>query len=162
IQAMGMSGRMTDIWQAANTKYLTNQQRASDVAGGLGAVSKVMRTALQSAVLGLGAYLVIEQQATAGIIIASSILTSRALAPLEQWDSEILGRHIGYRPQDVELVSGTVAQNIARFEPEPDSEAVIAAATAANVHELILRLSDGYETQIGEGGTSLSAGQRQR
>jgi ATP-binding cassette subfamily C protein len=83
-------------------------------------------------------------------------------AALEQWDSEVLGRHIGYLPQDVELFAGTVAQNIARFEPEPDPEAVIAAATAANVHELVLRLPDGYETQIGEGGTALSAGQRQR
>src|SRR5215212_1507212 len=83
-------------------------------------------------------------------------------AAFEQWDPEALGKHIGYLPQDVELFAGTVAQNIARFEPKPDSEAVIAAATAANVHELILRLTDGYETQIGEGGTSLSAGQRQR
>jgi ATP-binding cassette subfamily C protein PrsD len=58
--------------------------------------------------------------------------------------------------------AGTVAQNIARFEPEPDSEALIAAANAARVHELVLRLPDGYETQIGERGVALSAGQRQR
>jgi ATP-binding cassette subfamily C protein len=55
-----------------------------------------------------------------------------------------------------------VAQNIARFEPEPNSEALIAAASAARVHELVLRLPDGYETQIGERGVALSAGQRQR
>ena len=248
-----------------------SQQRASDVAGGLGALSKVLRMALQSGVLGVGAYLVIEQQATAGIIIASSILTSRALAPVElaianwngfvaarqswqrltelfaalptrdspmalpppsatllgrerrarrrracsasscrtspsrsrpatgsassgraprasrrwpallvgvwtpvrgkvrldgaaldQWEPEALGQHIGYLPQDVELFAGTVAENIARFEPEPDAEAIIAAAKAAGVHELILRLPDGYDTQIGEGGAALSAGQRQR
>jgi ATP-binding cassette subfamily C protein len=226
--------------------------------------------ALQSGVLGIGAWLVINQQATGGIIIASSILTSRALAPielaisqwrgfvaarqswrrlnellarmpadqarmtlpkpvhslaveavsivppgtnrvvvhdmafqlkagqglgiigasasgksslaraivgvwtaargkiridgaaLEQWSSEALGPHIGYLPQDMELFAGTVAENIARFEPQPSSEAVIAAATAAGVHELVLGLPDGYETQIGEAGAALSAGQRQR
>jgi ATP-binding cassette subfamily C protein len=270
LQAMGMGGRVAERWREANAKYMASQQRASDVAGGMGAISKVLRMALQSAVLGVGAYLVIEQQATAGIIIASSILTSRALAPvelaianwrgfvaarqswrrltelfaalpvrgepmalprpsaafavegvsatppggqrfvvqdvtfalkagnglgiigpsasgksslarllvgvwtpirgkvrldgaaLEQWDPEALGRHVGYLPQDVELFAGTVADNIARFEPEPDAEAVLEAAKAANVHDLILRLPDGYDTQIGEGGTALSAGQRQR
>ena len=234
LQAMGMGSRIGDLWGQANAKYMASQQRASDVAGGLGALSKVMRMALQSGVLGIGAYLVIEQQATAGVIIASSILTSRALAPVElaianwrgfvaarqswkrltdllaalptreapmalprpsttfsvegvsatppgvqrfvvqdvafslkagnglgiigpsasgksslarllvgvwtpmrgkvrldgaafeQWDPEALGKHIGYLPQDVELFAGTVAENIARFEPEPDAEAILA------------------------------------
>jgi ATP-binding cassette subfamily C protein len=253
-----------------NVKYLEAQQRASDVGGGLGAISKVLRMALQSAMLGIGAYLVIYQEATGGIIIAGSIIAARALAPvdlaiahwrsfvgarqswrrlkdlltlfpaqtqhltlpkpvssfavegvsvvppgdrrlvvqemafrlekgnglgiigpnacgkscfaralvgvwpaaggtirvdgatLEQWSAESLGRHIGYLPQDVELFSGTVTQNIARFEADPEPDQVIAAAKSAGVHELILRLPGGYETEIGEGGAALSAGQRQR
>jgi ATP-binding cassette subfamily C protein len=270
LHAMGMAPRMGKIWGDANTKYLASQLQTSDVAGGLGAVSKVLRLTLQSGVLGLGAYLVIQQQATAGIIIASSIIVARALAPVElaianwrgfvsarqswrrlseflqatgkdsepmalpapkgtlavenvvatppgvqrvvvqdvnftlkagqglgiigpsasgksslarllvgvwvpargkvridgaamdQWSPADLGRHIGYLPQDVELFAGTVAQNIARFESEAPSDAIIAASQAAGVHDLIVRLPEGYDTQIGESGTMLSAGQRQR
>ena len=270
LQSMGMTARVAQLWSDASRKLLDNQQRASDVTGGLAATSKVTRLALQSAVLGVGAYLVVHQQATAGIIIAGSIISGRALAPvdlaianwrnfvafrqswarlsemlklhgagaqrialaepkssfsvegitlippggktavvqditfklekgnalgiigpsaagksslvralvglwapvrgkiridgaaLDQWNAEALGRHIGYLPQDVELLAGTVAQNIARFEVEPDSAAVISAAQAAGVHDLILHLANGYETEIGESGASLSAGQRQR
>ena len=270
LTAMGMTGRVAALWSEANSKYLTSQRRASDVAGGFGSLSKVLRMMLQSAVLAVGAYLVIYQQATAGIIIAGSILSARALAPvdlaianwrtfvaarqswhrltellallpsqmtpmalrppcktltvesaavippggdkvvvqdvslalqsgnglgiigpsgsgktslarmlvgvwrpvrgrirldgaaLDQWSPDSLGKHIGYLPQDVELIAGTVAQNIARFSPTLDSKAVIAAAHAAGVHDLIVSLPEGYETQVGESGTDLSAGQAQR
>ena len=270
LHALGMAGRLAAVWGEANAKYLASQRRAADITGGLGSISKVLRMMMQSAVLGVGGYLVIMQEATGGIIIAGAILASRALAPvelaianwkgfvaarqgwkrlqqlaalfppqqqstqlppprkclavegvtmlppgeqrvvvqedsfrlnagqalgiigpsaagksclvrgivgvwspargkvrlddaaLEHWSAEALGRHIGYLPQDVELFAGTVAQNISRFEQEPDPEALIAAANAARVHELVLRLPDGYETQIGEGGAALSAGQRQR
>ena len=270
IVAMGMVGRMVHRWAEANREYMAGQWSASDVVGGLGAVSKVLRMVLQSAVLGVGAFLVIHQEATAGIIIAGAILAARALAPVDlaiahwnafaacrqswdrlnrlltllppeqtpmllpaprekltvenasvappgsvklvlqdvsfklergnalgvigptgsgksslarllvgvwqpvrgkirldgctfdQWSSEVLGSHIGYLPQDVELLSGTVAQNIARFEPEADPKAVLAAAKAAGVHELIIELDEGYKTQVGERGEALSAGQAQR
>ena len=270
LAAMGMTGRISVLWADANAKYLAAQQRASDVAGGFGSASKVLRMMLQSGVLAVGAYLVIYQQATAGIIIAGSILSARALAPvdmaianwrgfvgarqgwkrltdllallptqappmelrspaqsvvvenasvappgtdkvvvqdaslilqsgnglgiigpsgsgksslarmlvgvwrpvrgrirldgaaLDQWSPELLGGHIGYLPQDVELLAGTVAQNIGRFLEPQDPEAIIAAATAAGVHDLIVGLPNGYETQVGESGTALSAGQAQR
>jgi PrtD family type I secretion system ABC transporter len=270
VVAMGMSGRLTSRWIDANQNYLAGNQRASDITGGLGAIAKVLRMTLQSAVLAVGAYLVINQQATAGIIIASSILSARALAPvdlaiahwksfiaarqswhrlnrlleqlppraeqmllqqpssrlaveavsmvppgdqkvivqditfaleagqglgvigpsgsgksslaralvgvwqpfrgkvrldgaaLDQWAGDVLGRHIGYLPQDVELFAGTVAQNICRFDPDANSSAIIAAAKEAGVHQLIIKMRDGYDTQVGEQGTALSAGQAQR
>src|SRR6185312_14155664 len=94
--AMGMAGRLAQRWSEANEKYLAGNQRASDVIGGLGAVAKVLRMMLQSAVLAVGAYLVIHQQATAGIIIAGSILSARALAPVDlaiaHWKSFVAAR----------------------------------------------------------------------
>ena len=83
-------------------------------------------------------------------------------AAIDQWSPDVLGRHIGYLPQDVELFAGTVAQNISRFDPDANSEAIIAAAKEAGVHQMIIKMRDGYDTQIGEQGTALSAGQAQR
>ncbi len=83
-------------------------------------------------------------------------------ALLEQWNDTQLGKFIGYLPQTVELFSATIEENISRFEPEASPEAVVEAAKMANVHEMILRLPEGYGTQIGDGGSALSAGQRQR
>jgi len=80
-------------------------------------------------------------------------------AALDQWLPEALGRHIGYMPQDIELLAGTIADNIARFDPNADSEAIIAAAGQAGVHDMIVRLPDGYQAGVG---SALSAGQRQR
>jgi len=81
---------------------------------------------------------------------------------LAHWPEETLGRNLGYLPQDVALMDATIAENIARFEPDADPGAVIAAAKAAGVHEMIVRLPDGYRTQLGAQGMALSAGQRQR
>ncbi len=83
LQALGMRGRIESSWRAANDAFLRSQQRASDVAGGLGVATKAFRMLLQSFVLAVGAWLVIEQKATGGVIIAASILTARALAPVE-------------------------------------------------------------------------------
>jgi len=270
LRAMGFADRVVTRWLGINARYLVAQQKASDVVGGLGAISKVFRALLQSAILALGAYLTIKGEVSGGAIIASSVTSSRALAPIElaianwrsflaarqsrhrldelltalaadpkpmnlpaprreltvealsvrapgtsvplvqnasfrlmageglgiigpsaagkstlvraivgawpilrgsvrfdgaaldQWSPTELGRHIGYLPQDIELFDGTVAENIARLDDNLDSQAIVAAARAANVHEMILRLPEGYETRIGEDGMALSAGQRQR
>src|SRR5215469_6741693 len=99
--AMGMAGRLGQRWSEANEKYLAGNQRASDVIGGLGAMAKVLRMTLQSAVLAVGAYLVIHQEATAGIIIAGSILSARALAPVDlaiaHWKGFVAARQSWHR-----------------------------------------------------------------
>jgi len=270
VAALGMQARMEERWVIASRTMLAAQSRQSSVANGLANLSKVMRMVLQSAVLTVGVLLVMKQMATGGVLFASSILSARALAPLDgvianwrgllaarqswdrlkalfqaapapatphwlpapcavlevqgvtlgppgsdrqtvqgvsfiakageavailgpsgggkstlvrglvgvwplmagtvrldgaaldQWDPDALGRHIGYVSQTVELIDGTVAENIARFDPEPDADAVLAAAQAAGVHDLILRLPDGYATRVGRDGSALSGGQRQR
>jgi PrtD family type I secretion system ABC transporter len=259
VQAMGLGGRLGKRWQISNEAYLAANRKAGDVAGGLGNIAKSLRVVLQSAILAVGAWLVINQEASGGVMIASSIMMGRALAPVdlaisnwksfvaarqswarlrelfapkpekelrvenvtivppgerkptvtglgfivtagnalgvigpsgsgkstlsriltgawmpaagkvrldgasfEQWDREALGRHIGYLPQGVELFDGTIGENISRFEDNPDPDAIIAAARAAGAHELILRFEKGYDSDIGEAGSALSAGQRQR
>ncbi len=271
IRAFGMIDRFTVRWSQANERYLRENIRANDVYANLGSVAKLLRYVLQSGMLGIGAYLVVVDQASGGIMIASSIMMGRALAPVEvvlgnwkqlvtarqglarlrdickatatppappvalprpcrelsvehlavaapgmdkpivsdisfslkagmglallgasasgktslsralvgiwpakegvvrldgaaidQWRNEDLGRHIGYLPQDVALLEGTVAENICRFDERATSEAILKAAQIAGVHDLILRLPQGYATRIGQGGMSLSAGQRQR
>jgi ATP-binding cassette subfamily C protein PrsD len=270
VQAMGMGSEMTALWTAVNDEHRRHQQRAAEVSSSLGAGSRVLRLLLQSMVLGVGAYLVIRQEATGGIIVASSILTARALAPvdlaignwsgfvkarqgwarltellaahppappalalpapreclavetasatppgmqrltvidiafslragqglgvigrsasgksslarmlvgiwqplrgtvrldgssIQHWQAEALGRHVGYLPQEVQLFSGTVAANIARFRSDATDAEIVRAATAAGVHDIIQRLPNGYQTQIGDRGAALSAGQRQR
>jgi PrtD family type I secretion system ABC transporter len=269
IDAMGMMPAVVARWLATNREVLQHQAAASDRAGAFVALSKFWRLAVQIAVLAAGAFLVVEQELTAGGMIAGSILTSRALAPVDHsintwkqvvaaraayvrlrsmfqsivprvesmplppphahitvehltfaypgagapalqgitfeilpgealavvgpsaagkstlarllvgvwlpssgavrldgadvslWDRADFGRYVGYLPQDVELFAGTVRDNIARMGNLP-SDAVVSAARMAGVHDMILRLPMGYETEIGEGGAVLSGGQRQR
>ncbi|TIY08366.1 MAG: type I secretion system permease/ATPase, partial [Mesorhizobium sp.] len=269
VQARGLSAQLGRRWNEISHLYLKNQEQLSDVVGAASSLSKTLRMALQSSVLGLGAYLVIGGEASPGVIIASSILLGRSLAPvdvaianwrgflatrrsytdlaaaldafgsqkdpmelprpqtqlaveeltvappslqrptlvnvsfrlsrgaglaivgpsgsgkttlvralvgawkplrgtvrldgasLDQWNSELLGTHIGYLPQDVELFDGTIADNISRFGGKSDAKGVLAAAKAAGVDKMIMRLPEGFQTRIGEGGAALSAGQRQ-
>ena len=101
LRAMGMTGRLFGIWSAANRKYMESHQRANDLAAGLGGISRVFRMMLQSVVLAIGAYLVIEQQASGGIIFAAAVLTGRALAPIDlaigNWNGFVAARQSWHR-----------------------------------------------------------------
>ena len=125
IMAMGLSERLLARWLDLGRDYIAQQKRASDVAGGLGSAGRTLRMALQSAVLGVGAYLVIEQEATAGIIIASSILSGRALAPIDlaiaNWKGFVSARQ-GWRRLD-ELLAA-MPPSAARLELPPPAQAL--------------------------------------
>jgi ATP-binding cassette subfamily C protein PrsD len=270
IIAMGMMPGIGQRWLERTRDLLAAQQTAADRLALYSNIIKGFRFLLQSAVLAVGAYLVLLGEVTGGVMIAASIMTSRALAPVEQtvanwrgfvaarqalnrlmpilaalksrqpttslplprqtlslvnvatapdrqrkplvsgvtflltagdglgvlglsgsgksslvraitgvwpllqgevrldgselthYDPERLGTAIGYLPQSVDLFDGTVAENIARFSPDASDEAVLKAAQAARCHELVTSLPNGYDTRIGERGTALSAGQRQR
>jgi ATP-binding cassette subfamily C protein/ATP-binding cassette subfamily C protein EexD len=269
IDGMGMAPALMRRWDAINGDVLRLQAHTSDMAGLINGCAKSLRMFLQVGVLGVGAWLVLRQELTAGCMIAASIIMSRALAPVEQaigswkqttgardawkrlsnlfqlppihppsmplprpkgyltienviytpsgarhpilrgisvslaagealavvgpsaagkstlarlivglaqpqhgfirldgadvfaWNRLHFGHHVGYLPQDVELFPGTVRENIARME-DGDPSDIVAAATMAAVHDIILRLPNGYDTEIGEQGAILSGGQRQR
>ncbi len=270
IESMGMRHALRDRWLEREAANRHDVVIVADASGGIGAFAKVFRLMLQSAIPGVGAYLAMEQQISPGGMIAASIMTARALAPVEtalanwrgflqarqgysvlsrlfqqfppetkrtrlpapttgivlddvsicppgsatpivqnaalsvmagqalavigpsasgkstlaralvgvwpvtrgsirldgaelqHWDRRDLGRHVGYLPQDVGLFDATVAEIISRFDPGATAEDVVAAARAAGAHDMILSLPDAYETRIGDGGTAVSGGQRQR
>ncbi len=270
VVALGMQDNVISRWRKLGQRGTAAQARAGRLGGLFSGSTKFFRQALQTVMLGVGAWAVIEMQASSGIMIAATIILGKALAPVElavagwrafvdargaykrldelmreqqrddanrtvlpepkgqltvenvsfairnpdrvilrgvsfalapgeslgligpsaagkstlarmiagvwrptqgavrldgaelsQWNRGQLSKHLGYLPQDVELLAGTVAENIARLG-EVNSEQVVAAAQLAQVHELILSLPQGYETDIGERGVNLSAGQRQR
>lgn len=269
IESMGMLETLMARWAERQKRVLVLQSHASDKGGAISSISKTFRMLVQSLILGVGAYLVVNHELNPGMMIAGSILLGRALAPIDlmigswkgfisarsqyqrlndilskqeaepermqlpapegnvlvenlivtapgsrspiiknisfavpagnvvgvigpsasgkstlarallgvwtpqhgvvrldgadvnAWDKNLLGPHVGYLPQDIELFEGTVGANIARFG-DIDSEKVIEAAKSAGVHDMILRLPEGYDTVIGSEGTNLSGGQRQR
>lgn len=269
VRGLGMGDTISDRWNATQNEVVATQAVTSERVAAINAVSKFVSMLVQAAILGVGAWLAIEQLISPGVMMAASIMMGRALAPVQmvvgqwkrivmlrgsytriqqimaqipahgaganlptpvgkldvhgvvvvpptggkpvvkgvsfsaapgeviaiigssgsgkssmaralagvwplvqgaitldgkhfqEWDLNRLGKHIGYLPQNVELFSGTIAQNIARLA-KVDDKAVIAAAKAAGAHELILRLPKGYDTQIGESGSALSGGTRQR
>ena len=269
--ALGMHARAAGRWNEAADAAAEAQRRTGDIAGLYSGLSKTIRQVVQSASLGLGAYLVVEGSLSGGAIIAGSIIVARALAPVEQlvanwrgllsaqqswkrlqrafaafpqqeertalpppsrslsveglyvgppaggqrltvqnvsfrleagtvlgiigpsasgksslvraitgawpvmrgkvcldgasldqWSAEARSRHVGYMPQLSDFFAGTIAENIARLDRNADPAAIVAAAKAAGAHDMIVALADGYETRLGAGGESLSAGQRQR
>lgn len=270
IRSLGMTGAAFHRWQTARTESLRSALKSADLAGGFNTSTKTFRLFLQSAMLGLGAYLVLQGELTPGAMIAGSILLGRALAPIESaigqwpmvqrslkgWDSlsellgevppepertplpkpkakleaqavtvippgeqqaalravnfviqpgqavgvigpsgagkstlaraitgvwrpaggkmrldgasldnyapDILGQHIGYLPQRVQLFDGTIAENIARLLPDADPQKIVEAAQRAAAHDMILKLPDGYDTRFSAAGGRLSGGQIQR
>ncbi|MEM9784855.1 MAG: type I secretion system permease/ATPase [Pseudomonadota bacterium] len=270
IRALGMEKQLTKRWIDQHDAMLQHQAKASGRAGIILASSKFVRMTLQVGILGVGAYLAMQQLISPGIMIAASIVMGRALAPVEQavgqwkqfvaarqahkrltqlfntlgdeeerielpapkgiisveqlfavapgtretllknvsfqispgetlaiigpsgsgkstlvrhlvgaytpasgavrldgtelqhWDPEQVGKHMGYLPQDVKLFRGSVAENISRFSDMPKDQDIVAAATLSGAHDMIQKLSQGYETDVGDGGTALSGGQRQR
>ncbi|MEM8749843.1 MAG: type I secretion system permease/ATPase [Pseudomonadota bacterium] len=272
LRAMGMTGNGISKWGAYSAGALTAQNNVDVRNSVLSGVSKSLRMGLQIAILGVGAYLVLQGEMTAGMIFAASIISGRGLQPIDQvigswkqfnsarfswnslisrleqlgdqttrtampdpkgnidvdqalvlspggmsrppilnrtsfsinagdvvgvvgpsgsgkstlarllvgaqkadaghvridgtevenWDQLQLGQHIGYLGQEVELLPGTIADNIARLSLQPDEKAVLEAAQKAHVHSLIQNLPDGYDTLVGPGGTGLSGGQKQR
>ncbi|WP_245420338.1 MULTISPECIES: type I secretion system permease/ATPase [unclassified Mesorhizobium] len=270
LRSLGMSEPALRRWEENQQSLMELQGRLFRRTTIISSLSRSLRLALQVAVLGLGAYLVLRRELTAGSMIAASILLSRALAPIERsigawrslvsaraarrnlmrlfaetvsvqnagvtlprpqgglkledlhyrapgtsqplisridfgvepgqtcgvigpsgsgkttlcrlivgalrpsfghvrldgaevwtWASDQLGQYVGYLPQQVELFPGTIAENIARLR-DVDSEAVIAAAQLAGIHEMILRLPSGYRTEVGPHATRISRGQCQR
>lgn len=270
VHSLGMRGAAFDRWQLARGASLDATIKAADTSGTFTASTKSFRLFLQSAMLGLGAYLVLTNQLSPGAMIAGSILLGRALAPLEllvgqwpvfqrgregwgklavllghipaeeartqlpkpkarlvadqvtvippgeqqaalrlisfdvkpgqavgvigtsgagkstlarvltgvwrpaagkvrldgaaldQYDPDVLGQHIGYLPQRVQLFDGTIKENIARMSMAADDAAVVAAAQKAAAHDMILNLPDGYDTKVSANTGRLSGGQTQR
>lgn len=270
LKAMGFAGRAVARFNQVNEAHLALQTRTSDISGTFGAVSRVLRMILQSAVLGLAAWLTILGEMSSGAIIAATIASARAMAPIDlaignwkqvvatrtawgriretvtalakivapmelpapkaslkvegitvaapatgrvllsdvsfrleagqalgvigpsgggkttlaraltgiwptlrgsirldeadlaQWGDEALGRYVGYLPQEVALLDATVGENICRLEEDPDPRRIVEAAQATCVHEMIVRMPEGYKTELGPGGMALSGGQRQR
>jgi PrtD family type I secretion system ABC transporter len=270
VHALGMRNAAFSRWQIARSESLDATIAAADGAGTFSAMTKTFRLFLQSAMLGLGAYFVLQGELTPGAMIAGSILLGRALAPIElivsqfatfqrgregwqnlstllgsvpkdddrmtlpqpvarivadqvtvvppgeqtaslrmisfavqpgqavgvigtsgsgkttlaraltgvwrpaggkirldgaaldQYNPDVLGQHIGYLPQRVQLFDGTIRENIARMSMSPDDAAVVSAAKKAAAHEMILKLPDGYDTRLASNGGRLSGGQIQR
>jgi ATP-binding cassette, subfamily C, bacterial len=270
LRALGMSDAAFQRWSAARGEALSTSMTSSDMAGAFNSTTRTLRLFLQSAILGLGAWLVLQGEMTAGAMIAGSIIMGRALAPIEQaigqwailtraregrehitqllslqppeprrtalprpkallevegvsvilpgnpnpilrgvsfrlepgqalgiigpsgagkstlgralvgalrpvggkirldgaelihFDPDTLGSYIGYLPQNVTLFDATVTENIARLAPQPDDAKVVAAARAADAHDMILRLAKGYDTRLSASGGQLSGGQIQR
>jgi PrtD family type I secretion system ABC transporter len=270
IRGLGMGPAVMRHWSTLHERSLAHAVSAGERGGSLVAGSKFLRQAVQTAVMGVGAYLVVRQEVSGGVLFASSLMMGRALAPVEslvgQWKGLVsarlawarlsrlhseassepermalpepighvsvenltlvapgtrnavvkgvsfqlrpgevvavvgatgsgksslaralvgawgpaqgcvridgndlrhypvdqIGRHIGYLPQDVELLAGTVRENIARFRDDASDDAVHQAALVAHAHGMIQRFPEGYATPVGEDGVGLSGGQRQR